>query len=639
MNICLCIATKEPQRWRTLAHNEPLVELRADLMELHPEEVAEVVGLCQKAIFTYHTEVFDDYAERLYMEAIGAHTWAVDIDLLTPTDSLQRVINRAHEEGCKVILSRHYPTTLPLEELISHAREAFESGCDIAKIVTTATTTSQALVPLGLYDHFEQGSIVAFAMGESGSYTRRLSLLCGAPYTYATPSAEESTAVGQPTIEALRQSLNGGTRLQGLTLPLLTTLPSSKSEAQRAIVIAALREGTTTINNYTACGDTLAAEGVAAALVAKISRPTATTITIEGKGTETLRQQFSQGGVSLNVGESALLARIILPVAALLGGGCEIVGSGSLLGRQLKSDMDTLAQYGAQTLSQGDTLPIKLLSGVELTENEIHIDGHDSSQSITGWMIALAMLSKGGRIEVKDATSRPYIALTAKILSAFGVDVKISYCQRRVSIEIGSQGCKNAAIDLSGDWSSAAYFATAYAIAQSGYKPTERYTLHIGRNTLQADEAIIEILRLAGAHIESCDGGLCFLPSAPLVAFDYDATDSPDLIPTLAVLALYSRGTSRIGGLSRLSNKESNRTEAIVESLVALGAKVSIEGDKLVVFGGCKLRPAPLMSHNDHRMVMAMSIASLFMPQAASIDSREAVSKSFPTFFDLLESR
>ena len=636
MNICLSISSQEPQRWRTLLQSEPLVELRCDLMGTSAAELAEIIPQAKRVIVTCH-EGDNDHIESIYRTAILAGVWAVDMALTMPSELRQRLTEEAQRAGVKVIISHHYSTTPSIEELVTKANEAFVQGCDIAKIITTATTTAEALVPLGLYDHCPKGAIIAFAMGSAGVFSRRLSLLMGAPHTYAAPSDKERTAVGQPTAEWLRRSFEG-TPLRSSTIPPRSVAPpSSKSEAQRAIILATLCQGVTTIENYSPCGDTLAAEEVAKALGAKITHPSLDTLRIEGVGTDGVRTAL-QHPTTLPIGESALLARLTMPLVALL---CDkepitLQGSGTLCGRDFGSDIATLTTYGAHCSSAEGKMPITILSPIK-PATTIAIDGSGSSQSVSGWMVALGAIGGSHTIEVANATSRPYISLTANIMEHFGASVEMVDCAGKLTIKITSRGYTPTSLTLSADWSGAAYFAVAYAIAQSGRAVAERYTLRATIGTSQADEAILDILHSVGAKIAIEEREVRFMPSERLRAFRYDASDTPDLIPTLAILALFCEGISRIGGVHRLANKESNRTEAIVENLLALGARVAIENDELVIEGVATLHPAPLRSHNDHRMVMAMAIVSLFMEHAPTIDCVACVAKSYPYFFEQLK--
>lgn len=637
MNLCLSISTQESQRWHTLLRNEPLVELRCDLMGISPLELAEIAPLAKRVIVTCHTDNLSR-AEDIYIAAIGARVWAVDIALTMQPRLRQRLIEEACRAGVKVILSHHYTSTPSHEELIARAEEVFASGGDIAKIITTATTTAEALVPLELYNnHFHEESIIAFAMGEKGLFSRRLSLLLGAPHTYTAPSEEERTAKGQPTIDEMQKMLCEGEFLGNLTLPHSVVPPSSKSEAQRAIILATLCRGTTIIENYTPCSDTLTAERVAKALGATITQPTPTTLSIEGGGLEGVRRALQQTATLL-VGESALLTRLLMPIVALLYGASPITlqGTGSLCGRDFGDDIATLLRYGAHTTSNNGKMPTTIHS-LATPQTTVEIDGSGSSQSISGWMMALGAIGGSHTLKVKNATSRPYIALSAKMMELFGAEIAFTDSAEELLVDITSNGYRPTRVRLTTDWSGAANFAIAYAIAQSGWASAEKYALQATTGTKQGDEAIVDILRSVGARMEITQNEVRFLPSDRLGAFCYDATDTPDLIPPLAVLALFCEGCSRIGGLHRLANKESNRTEAIIENLVVLGARVTIEGNELVVEGLHPLHSAPLRSHNDHRIVMAMTIAALFVEKKPTIDSVECVAKSYPDFFEQLK--
>ncbi len=634
MDICLSISQRNPARWLMLAKSWSLVELRADLMDISQSELKELLRLCDRAIVTCHSDN-SDYSWGIYLSAIEAGAWAVDIDYLSPRGFRQRVAHNAHQMGVKVIFSRHYTHTPPLEELVATAEGMFAEGCDIAKIITTATTTADALVPIQLYGHFEDCKVVAFAMGDAGAFTRRLSLLMGAPYTYAAPSTEERTAEGQPTLDELTESLRAEHSLEHLSLPHSATPPSSKSEAQRAIILSTLAEGTTIIENYTPCGDTIAAERVATVLGATIERPTPTSLRIKGIGT--LHQVAQTAPFRLDVGESALLARMSLPIMALLSDKGVVTGGGTLATRSLADDIATLSRYGAECKSNGGRVPIEIVGGTKAPQ-QMEIDGSGSSQSITGWMVALGAMGGKHTLQVTNPTSRPYITLTAGMMEQFGASVTIEG-DEQYTITINSTGYHSSSIRLRADWSGAAYFAVAFAVAQSGLKRAEFYTLRASYHTQQADEAVLNVLRSSGAEIEYGEDEVRFLPSGRLRAFAYDATHTPDLVPTLAVLALFCKGSSRIGGLGRLHNKESNRTEALVENLLALGARVTVEGDELVVWGTSDLSSAPLRSHNDHRIAMALAVAALFMPQKPTIDNVECVAKSFPDFFEQLTAK
>lgn len=632
MEFCRSIS----ERASELIKDAPMVELRADLMGLSAEEVATFATLPHRAIVTCHTPA----SEAVYRAAIECSVWAIDIELDTPDSTLLPLIEEAHKRGVRVILSHHYTSTPSIGELTQRGDEALEKGADIIKLITTATSTAEALVPLELYKHFSPERLVAFAMGLEGAFSRRLSLLLGAPYTYVAPTKELATAKGQPTEDELLTSLSGEPICEGLLLPERVAIPASKSEAQRAVLAATLAEGESTLENFPTCGDTLAALDLAQMLGATITHKENDTIIIKGVGFREIQSRLGGEIKTLSVGESALLARLALPLitSLLQSGEVTIEGRGTLLSRSLEETIAMLEGFGAECKSNRGCLPIRITRGADIPA-DMEIDGGDSSQHLSGLMMASALIDRDEmtRIIVHRAVSRPYIALTATLMEQFGGIVTIGGSEPIV-IDIEPEVYLPSEVRLQTDWSSASYFAAAYAIAQSGYLPAERYTLEAQLGTCQADEVLLMILSTLGANID-VDEAVEFRPTGRLSAILYDATHTPDLIPTLAVVALFAEGESIIGGIDRLLNKESNRVESLVENLIAIGADVRIEGNTLRITGGAELHAAAIRTHGDHRIAMAFTIASLFMDEKPTLDDYECVSKSFPTFFEILRPK
>ena len=636
MEFCHSIAEADIARAKELILTLPLVELRADLMGLSAPQVAELVGVARRAIVTCHS----DNSKEIYLAAIEAGVWAVDMELESPEEFLTELILKAHARGTKVILSHHHSSTPSLQELIAEAQRALNLGADIAKIITTATSTAEGLAPLELYKHFAPQSLIAFAMGLHGAFSRRASLLLGAPYTYVALDREHTTAVGQPTAEELSLALTSGHSLEGIALPASLTPPSSKSEAQRAILAAALAKGTSVIHRLHACEDTEAAIALAESLGAECTL-SGTKLTVVGRGAREIAQQLGSTIQSLNVGESALLCRLTIPIVATLlqRGSVEIVGRGSLLARSQKESIQTIEHFGAEVRHTGYTLPLTITHGCTLP-TEIELEGGDSSQTISGVMMAAPLIDRDEmtHLQVLGAVSRRYLSLTADIMEQFGCYLTVGE-EEPMAIDIEPELYQPSEVWLNADWSSAGYFAAAYAIAQSGHLQAERYTIKGKIGTWQGDEVLLMLLSIAGANIAIGKSTVEFLPSGGLSAITYDATHTPDLIPTLAIVALFAKGESVIGGLHRLANKESNRTESLVENLVAIGGDVWIDGDRLHIVGGHTLRPAPILTHGDHRIAMAFAVAALFMEQRPTLDNIHCVAKSFPRFFGLLNNK
>ena len=228
-----------------------------------------------------------------------------------------------------------------------------------------------------------------------------------------------------------------------------------------------------------------------------------------------------------------------------------------------------------------------------------------------------------------------------------------SLCTEMVFKVKGGQRYKAADIDLEGDWSAAANFLVAGAI----FGKVE--VAGLDTTSLQADLSIMDILMDAGASLSQLDGdkGNITVQRAPLRAFNVDASNCPDLFPIISVLAAFCQGTSRLAGVGRLANKESDRAKAILEMLTQMGVQARIDADEMVIEGhslaqrilssaaegtgpgGSQpggipglLKGGSYTSHHDHRMVMALKVASLGASSPIVIDDEDCVAKSFPQF-------
>ncbi|MBR3853495.1 MAG: type I 3-dehydroquinate dehydratase [Tidjanibacter sp.] len=677
MIFCISISNRSIEGCLRQMEGAEMVELRADLAGFGPEQVAAVVAKHPNVMLTWHTTPESEpTAEAAIEAALGAGARWVDVEIHASEGYRKRIIEKAHRAGAKVVISFHdYSATPTADQLVATTKECFALGADIAKVITTAHSTAEGATTLALYDHFEPQRLIAFAMGAEGAFTRRLSLLLGAPWTYVAPSEEHATAPGQLTAQRLGDMLRGGEEFTPAGLPHRVSVPATKSAAQRAVVCAMLAEGESVVENFAVCGDSLAALRVAEEMGCEVEQH-GDTLHIKGVGAEAIRRILNNHSdtsiPTIHTGESGLLTRLLLPlVAALSTAPVRIGGHGTLTRRNLGESIEALRRAEvAEVEGSGEGglfVPIEVRGPIGA--EHIVIDGSRSSQVASGLMIALPLLPNGATLTIENPTSLPYLHLTEQVMAAFGCPLvrtegcdHITYQAPTKGVDCPIKGLNSStsggysptSIRLEADWSSAAYFAAAFAVAQSGtaggrWQREEGYLLEgMATHTAQADELIVEVLRHCGAHVvEEPSGALRFMPSSPLRPLEVDASNSPDLIPTLAVVALFAEGTSRIGGLHRLATKESNRTEAVLGELKALGAKIGIEGDQFVVAGSCgtggyalhaPIGGAPLHSHADHRMVMSLAIVSLFAEAHLTIDSTAAVGKSFPSFFSKFQT-
>ena len=684
--ICVSVQEKDFARCREILANCGMAELRGDLCNFTTPQIEELVQSHPNLLYTHRIANSSlERAREQVTTAIKKGVKYVDIEIEAPVDYLEYVKSYARVNGCTLIISYHnFEGTQSLEELQTIYDICRRKGADIVKIVTTAHNTADATRVMQLYsyrkrdselvpDNFlERGeetgslsnsfgtaeaSLVAFCMGEAGKFTRHLCLKLGAPYTYVAQDAESATAPGQYTkaeMEALLDSGNYPYR----TLPLKETvfygknpavrIPCSKSMAQRAILAAAFACGTTVLKNFEPCNDTLGALEVIRNLGAEVS-VNGTTVTIESKGAESLK-----GCRSIFTGESGLLTRLLVPLAAYLtadGGEIGITGHGSILKRNLGESAAALEAAGAKCLSNGGFLPFTV-SAPEGIASHIEFSGKASSQIVSGFLMMLPLMENDSILTITEPASIPYIELTLRVLEKFGIRIQEEkQLPERIIYRIpGKQKYTPAGIYLDADWSSASNFAVAGALLQGVT------LLDMPLDSAQADEKILDILQEYGCRIEKrIKGSTADITIAPAACTTAESTfgksinlgNCPDLFPTVALLACHSQGTTVLEGAGRLAQKESNRAESIYAELAKLGYGITIDGDKMYICGkGTSLEGTPGQNnaeeflgcgYNDHRIAMMLYIEALLGNRKISIDNTKCIDKSFPSFLERLK--
>ncbi len=388
--------------------------------------------------------------------------------------------------------------------------------------------------------------------------------------------------------------------------------PASKSMTQRAIAAALLADGESTIVNPSYCDDSLAAMSIAAGLGARV-KPGTNEMSITG-GSELKEHK-------LNCGESGLAIRMFSPIAALWQEEILITGAGSLKNRPMTMIEDALRQFNVVCSSNNGFLPLTIKG--PLQGGECEIDGSVSSQLLTGLLMALPVTGKDSLIRVNNLKSRPYIDLTIQVLDRFGIKVKNDNYSRFVIP--GNQKYKKTRFEVESDWSGGAFLLVAGAVAG------EVTVQGLRADSRQSDRTIITALDKAGAKLNISENSITISSSA-LEAFEFDSTESPDLFPPLVALASYCSGISGIKGARRLIHKESNRAAALVEEFGKLGIKVEVSDDYMIVTGG-KVTGGRVNSHEDHRIAMALAVASLGAGDKVSIKDSHCIGKSYPGFF------
>ncbi len=395
------------------------------------------------------------------------------------------------------------------------------------------------------------------------------------------------------------------------------TAPASKSMMQRAVACALLSNGKTEISNPSFCDDSKASMCIAQSLGAMIKTEKKSVIVTGG---------LNPVSNILNCGEAGLCLRMFSPIAALCDEELEISGVGSLLKRPVSMIESPLKVLGANCVTNNGFLPVKIRG--PLNGGKATVDGSISSQFLTGLLLALPTALNDTVLDVNNLKSIPYIDMTLKIQSDFGVNIENRDYKR--FIIPGKQKYFKKNYHVEGDWSGASFILVAGAI--SGAITVSGICI----KSNQADIAILEAIDRAGGEIEKFHDRIN-IKKKELKAFEFDATDCPDLFPPLVSLAVHCTGTTVLKGVSRLKHKESDRGEALKLEFSKLGAQIHLDGDYMKIKGG-KITGGVVDSHNDHRMAMALAIAAKNGTGDVTVNGWECISKSYPDFFDDLET-
>ena len=617
-----------------------MAEIRLDRCDLSDEEIEDLFANTDTPLIATCriVEVGAKEAERRLGVAIRAGARFADLEVEADAGFSKRFRSACEECGTEIIRSFHDFSGTPDLEYLQQVRDrCYRYGADIAKIVVTAHSADDAARVLALYDGHP---LVAFAMGDAGRDTRIACLKAGAPFSYASLSDAEATASGQIDYITMHREVYGSWK--GFFRNSLQ-MPASKSFAQRAIIAAALADGRSHLRGYSPCADSESALEVARTLGAKV-RIDGSTLTIDGIGGAHTSLE------TLHTGESGLLTRLMIPLmAAINDRPVTITGEKTLTHRPLKGVSDIMASFGV--IVRESTVPMRVDG--RIIPGVAEISGKDGSQLISGLLTALPLFDKPSTLIITDPKSIPYMFITCDVLKHFGIKISSemegdekmleeqdwSGCTG-VTFKIrGGQKYHAADFDIEGDWSSAAPFLVAGAL----FGKAE--VSGLDTSSLQADLSIADILVEAGAVVSEMDGAVC-VSRAPLEAISVDLNNAPDIFPIVSVLSAFCAGESVISGVGRLVGKESNRCEAILEMLSGLGVQASVVGDELHVVGetltsrllnGRLLRGGAFTSHADHRMAMALKIASLGAAEPIVIDDTVCVAKSFPGFWEMFD--
>jgi 3-phosphoshikimate 1-carboxyvinyltransferase len=400
------------------------------------------------------------------------------------------------------------------------------------------------------------------------------------------------------------------------------TAPPSKAQTHRALVAGFLSKGVTKITNPLVCDDTNATAAAIMALGAAVAREGASWA-VESDGRPSAPKN------DIQCGESGVTLRFMIPIVSLTGSTATLRASRSLMRRPNEPLVQAMYQLGISVSTDEERLTV---SRGPPDGGHITIRGDISSQFISGLLFAAPFMRKGLSLEVTHRLeSKKYVSMTIATMKAHGVDVKLNAECSWLEVAPG-QNYVPADHIVGGDFSSAAFPLSAAAVTGSDI------VVH-GLSDVEdePDGVIVRILKQMGADAHVTENSVA-VNGSKLKATNVDIRDSPDLGPIVAVLGCYAEGETKISGAQRLRFKESDRLAAISTELSSLGAKITQASDGLIIQGVGSLKGGLIHSHNDHRIVMALTVAALRAQDEVVIEGAECVKKSYPQFFDDLRS-
>jgi 3-phosphoshikimate 1-carboxyvinyltransferase len=401
-------------------------------------------------------------------------------------------------------------------------------------------------------------------------------------------------------------------------------VPSSKSMGHREIICAALAEGTSVVDNISISADIEATCRALQALGVKITPapslyPGRAAFKIEGGELQALSNE-------IDCGESGSTLRFMIPLAALCSKQVVFKGSGKLVSRPLNAYYDIFDRQGIEyeTADEGK-LPLKICG--RLSAGRFELPGNVSSQFVSGLLFALPLLDDDSVITISSPLeSKSYVALTLSCLAKYGIEIKND--EYKAFYIRGGQKYHSRNSIVEADYSQAAFWLVAGAI---GNKIDCKGLL---ANSLQGDKAIIDIISAMGGKINYNEEKMIITSSpANTIGTIIDASDCPDIIPVLSVLASVSEGRTEIINAGRLRLKECDRLRAVTTELNKLGADVTELEEGLVIQGKKYLTGGEVEGWNDHRIAMSLAIASLKCRDRVVMHGAECVNKSYPQFW------
>ena len=407
------------------------------------------------------------------------------------------------------------------------------------------------------------------------------------------------------------------------------TLPGSKSITNRILLLSAIADGATTIIGPLVSDDTLHMIDALKKLQVDLTQKDNGDILIHGT-----RGNFKNKSAEIFLGNAGTAFRPLTAALSFSKGQYTLSGLPRMHERPNKDLVDALLQLNADItyLGQEGYPPLKISPSEIMINGPIKIRGDISSQFLTSLLMAMPLTKKEVVIEIEgDLISKPYIDITLNLMARFGIHVK-KIDWKHFVIPGSSSYASPGEIFVEGDASSASYFLAAGALAG------DIEVKGIGRNSIQGDVKFAEALVLMGADINILEASIQVTKVAALQAINLDCNHIPDAAMTLAVLALFAKGTTKLLNIGSWRVKETDRIKAMATELRKLGAAVTEGNDFIEITPPLKIKEhVEIDTYDDHRMAMCFSLVSL-RNIPITINDPACVNKTFPTYFEVLES-
>ena len=400
-------------------------------------------------------------------------------------------------------------------------------------------------------------------------------------------------------------------------------VPGSKSYTHRMLIAAALADGSSVIENALDSEDTrLTARALS--LWGVPIREKGTNLYINGTG-----GQLEPVGDEIDLKNSGTSMRLLTAVAALGHTGYTLSGSKRMHERPIQDLLDSLTQLGVDARSKfNNNCPPVEICGPPGQGGAVDVNCSISSQFLSALMLIAPYVPEGLDIEVKQGlVSKPYVDITADVMQRFGVIVSRTGYDRFSFAGDQKYLAGHQVIDP--DASQASYFWAAAALTGSRIQLTG-----FSEDSVQGDIDLLNLIEMMGCTVEKESTGIA-VTGGNLKAIEADMAGMPDVVPTIAVVAAFAEGCTRLSNVGHLAVKESNRLEAVINGLNRMNISARLEEHDLVIPGG-KPTGAKIETYDDHRIAMSFAVAGLRIP-GMLIENPSCVEKSFPRFWDVFE--